>query len=138
MSSARNSEICERSSQNHLLLDSKYFVFFDLDFYPCYFTFDSNLSRSLRILFLISSDWPLGNGVARIMFSLKNFLKQYLHSPLLYLRQDLECECTSHVVTNWKNLRYVTLFGTNNFVVKSTNLTYSSTLFLCKTGACDI
>ena len=101
------------------------------------FIFDSILSRSLRILFFISSHKSLGNGVATIVFSVKNFPKWYLHFPLLYLWQDLECECTWYVV-NWKSSRSVTSFGTNAFTIESTNLTYSSIFFLCKTGTSNI
>ena len=101
-------------------------------------TFDSILSRSLWILFFISSDKSLDNGVAAIVFSVKNFPKWYLHFPLLYLWQDFECQCTWYAVTNWKGSGSVTSFGTNTFTMESTNLTYSSILFFCKTGASNI
>ena len=61
-------------SQNHLLLGSKHFFFFGSKFLSMYsYTFDSILSRSLRILFFILFDRSLMLSLQQLCFVWKIF-----------------------------------------------------------------
>ena len=102
-------------SPNHPFLGSKYSVFWGLDFYLYSLTYDNILFTLTENTVFDSSDRSQGNEVARILFSVKNFPKWYLHSPLLHLRQDVECEFTWYAVTNWRKLQVCNFISSDFF-----------------------